>query len=82
MNYILRLSELLPGESCVVKKLESRPEIRRRLLDMGLVPKTRVKCLFRSPFGDPCAYLVRGAVIALRRDDADDIFVSPIMGGD
>ena len=82
MNYTFKLSGLLPGESCVVKNLESRPEIRRRLQDMGLVPKTRVKCLFQSPFGDPCAYLVRGAVIALRRDDADDIFVSPIMGGD
>lgn len=80
MNYILRLSGLLAGESCFVKSVDSRPEIRRRLQDMGLIPGTRVECLFKSPYGDPSAYLVRGAVVALRSVDADDIFVSPERG--
>ena len=81
MNDILRLSGLFAGESCIVDKVESSPGIRRRLQDMGLIPGTRVQCLFKSPYGDPCAYLIRGAVVALRNCDADDIVVSHKSGG-
>ena len=48
----------------------------RRLLDLGLVPGTRVACVARSPTGDPAAYRVRGAVIALRGGDAAGIQVT------
>ena len=44
--------------------------MRRRLLDLGLIPGTRVTCQGRSPAGDPAAYLVRGTVVALRARDA------------
>ena len=44
--------------------------MRRRLLELGLVPGTRAECLLRAPSGSPAAYLVRGAVIALRQCDA------------
>lgn len=81
MNYILRLSGLLPGESCVVKTVNAQPEIRRRLQDMGLIPGTKVECLFKSPGGDPSAYRIRGAVVAIRCCDADDIFVFKKHGG-
>lgn len=39
-------------------------------LDLGFVPGAQVECLGRSPLGDPAAYRVRGAVVALRRRDA------------
>ena len=42
----------------------------RRLLDIGFTEGTRVQCLYAAPSGEPRAYLVRGAVIALRREDA------------
>jgi len=45
----------------------------RRLIDLGLIRGTRVTCIARSPSGDPCAYLIRGALIALRRGDAQDV---------
>jgi ferrous iron transport protein A len=45
----------------------------RRLIDLGLVRGTRVTCVLKSPAGDPCAYLIRGALIALRRADADGV---------
>ena len=48
-----------------------------RLLDLGLIRGTRVTCIARSPWGDPAAYLVRGAVIALRDQDARDVAVCP-----
>ena len=52
--------------------------MRRRLLDLGLVENTAVECLGRSPGGDPAAYLIRGAVIALRDSDSRDILVQRV----
>ena len=49
--------------------------IRRRLLDIGLVEDTEVECLGQSPLGDPCAYLIRGAVIAIRSEDCRGILI-------
>lgn len=43
---------------------------RRRMLDLGLVPGTRVEVALRNPLGDPTGYRVRGAVVALRRAQA------------
>ncbi|MZP30915.1 ferrous iron transport protein A [Heliobacterium undosum] len=48
---------------------------RRRMLDIGLVPGTEVKVIRRSPIGDPTAYLVRGAVIGLRKNEASKVLV-------
>ena len=48
---------------------------RRRLLDLGLIPGTRVSAELRSPGGDPTGYRIRGAVIALRREQAERIRV-------
>lgn len=70
MRYIDRLSELRAGECAVVTGLETENTLRRRLQDLGLIRGTQVRCLMVSPLGDPCAYLIRGAVIALRRQDS------------
>ena len=48
---------------------------RRRLLDLGVVPGTIVDVVFESAAGDPIAYNIRGALIALRREQADWIQV-------
>ncbi len=64
------LSSLLPGERGTVAALTAEGEMRRRLQDIGLVAGTQVACVGVSPLGDPAAYRIRGAVIALRRDDA------------
>lgn len=67
------LSELPEGGSAHVERLTASGAIRRRLLDLGLTPGTRITCVGVSPAGDPAAYLIRGAVIALRRRDADGV---------
>lgn len=66
----LRLSDLREGESAYVKEVSAGPGMERRLTDLGLVRGTRVTCVLCSPAGDPRAYLIRGALIALRRSDA------------
>ena len=72
-----RLSAIEPGEAAEVVALAvtCRGAQRRRLLDLGLVPGTRVSSELRGPSGDPTAYRIRGALIALRRDQAHHIFV-------
>lgn len=58
-----------------MRELRSTGSMRRRLLDIGLINNTRVECLGRSPGGDPSAFLIRGAVIAIRSEDLKDILV-------
>lgn len=47
-------------------------------MDMGLVKNTCVECVGRSPLGDPSAYLIKGAVVAVRSRDCESIFVEVI----
>ena len=67
------LNLLEQGLVGVVDDLAVDGEQRRRLQDIGLIEGTSVTCLQKSPGGDPVAYLIRGAVIALRQDDAKKI---------
>lgn len=69
------LNDMVPGQRAVVSELHSSGSMRRRLLDIGLIKNTAVECLGRSPGGDPSAYLIRGAVIAIRAEDSKDIMV-------
>ncbi|RJQ09388.1 MAG: ferrous iron transport protein A [Bacillota bacterium] len=69
------LALLAPGEAGLVVGLSAGGLVRRRLLDLGFVPGTVLRAVRRSPLGDPTAYSVRGAVIALRAADANNILV-------
>lgn len=70
MNQIQTLDSIRPGERAVVEKLNISGNMRRRFLDIGLIENTTVECLGRSPGGDPSAYFIRGAVIAIRAQDS------------
>lgn len=69
----LKLSALQEGEGGYVSEIKADRAMLARLTDLGLVRGTYVRCLLRSPAGDPCAYLIRGALIALRRSAAEGI---------
>ena len=75
------LSELVPGESALVCNIE-KSDIRRRLSELGLVDKTRVSCVAKSALGGPSAYLIRGALVALRREDARAVTVESTAYGE
>lgn len=49
--------------------------MRRRILDLGIVQGTNIKPVLRSPLGDPTAYEVRGSIIAIREEDSKLISV-------
>ena len=74
------LNDLLPGQKARVLNISSCGTIRRRLLDLGLVKDTEVECLGASPWGDPKAYLIRGAVIAIRSQDCRHVHVISQQG--
>jgi DtxR family Mn-dependent transcriptional regulator len=66
------LSAVLPGETVRVLGIHSglQGPQRRRLLDLGIVPGTEVEAELAGPGGDPVAYRIRGALIALRKDQS------------
>lgn len=69
------LDMAVPGQTVVVDKLTCEGAERRRLMDLGILPGTEITVEMRSPLNDPTAYLVRGALIALRREQAQDIYI-------
>lgn len=75
MNRTCSLCDIDIGESAIVERLCVHGTMRRRLLDIGLCDGTTVRCVGRSPMGDPSAYLIRGAVIAIRACDGKHVMV-------
>lgn len=80
MNDLVPLSSLEVGTTCMIDSIHASEHMRRRLLDLGFSKGTLIKCLQYSPSGDPIAYMLRGTVIALRKEDACQILVC--KGGD
>lgn len=80
MKENIYLNKLDVGEIATVSGIFAEKEMRQRLEDLGIVEGTQIKCLMKSPLGDPTAFLIRGSVIALRREDSKNIGVS-VRGG-
>lgn len=80
MEEIIGLNKLKPGQSAYVTKINTEGMMRRRLLDIGLIENTQIECVGKSPSGDPSAYFIRGAVIAIREENSKQIYVKPNSG--
>lgn len=76
MEKTITLSELPVGQSARVETLIAEGNERRRMLDLGVIEGTKIESLYKSPAGNPVAYMIRGAVIALRNDVSEKITVS------
>ncbi len=72
---ITTLDRIAPGEKGVLLALPENFAARGRLTGMGFCKGEAIECVLVSPPGDPRAYLIRGAVIALRQSDAGKIRV-------
>lgn len=57
--------------------MSGAPDVRRRLLEMGLTPGTRVKVIRFAPLGDPMDIEVRGYHLSLRKHEAGQVTLSP-----
>ena len=69
----MNLSQLPLNKNGVIKEIRCEGNIRRRLLDLGLVKGTNIIPVLVSPSKDPRAFAVRGSIIAIRREDAESI---------
>ncbi len=72
------LSELEIGKKGIVITVGGEGALRRRLLDMGITPKTIVMVRKVAPLGDPIEINLRGYELTLRRDDAQKIEIEEI----
>jgi len=71
------LSELSPAEVALVEHVGGERAFRRRLMELGLVPGTRVELKAIAPLGDPLELLVRGSSLSIRRAEAALVLVTP-----
>lgn len=67
------LDRIKPGGSGIIKAVGGEGALRRRLLDMGLTPKTLVRVRKVAPMGDPMELCLRGYMLSIRKEDAANI---------
>ena len=78
MHQGLRTLDQLPlGASAVVHHLDCDRPVARRLMEMGLLPGTRIETVRRAPLGDPLKIRLRGYLLSLRLADAAGIQLIP-----
>ena len=74
-NSITSLNNLALNQIGVIEYINSSNNIKRRLLDLGIIKGTKIKPVFISPFGDPTAFEIRGYLLAIRNEDTKDIYI-------
>lgn len=76
MQKLIPLCRIGVGRCAKVKRIDVRGSMRRRFLDIGLVEDATVECVGRSPSGDPSAYRIRGAIVAIREEDCSGVLTA------
>lgn len=74
----MTLLSMKKGENATIRKLENGEEMKNRLMDLGFTPSSKTVLLYEAPSGDPKAFLIRGAVVALRKCDCEKIKIEEI----
>ena len=78
MNGKTYLCDINCGKKCRVLNLLAKGSVRRRLHDLGVIRGAEIECVLKSPLGDPFAFIICGAVLALRREDSELVEVEVI----
>lgn len=73
------LFDINVGQQCKILNIMIDGPLKRRLIDIGLTPNSTVCCVGQSPLKDPKAFLIRGAVIALRQEICEKITVRAVV---
>ncbi len=72
----MTLDNLNVGEVANVVYIDENANLYQRFIDIGIIKGTKIECVLKSPFNDPKAYLIRGAIIAIRNCDAEKINIT------
>ncbi|HOO23027.1 MAG TPA: FeoA family protein [Clostridia bacterium] len=74
----MTLDKLQTGKAGIITRVNGEGELRLRLLDMGLIPNTRVQAVKFAPLGDPMEIHLRGYALTLRLEDARQIEIKEV----
>lgn len=66
----MTLDNLPVGKTAIIKSVGGEGALRLRLLDMGLIPRTKISVIKVAPMGDPIEINVRGYELTIRKEDA------------
>jgi len=72
---IMTINDLKIGEEGVIREVLGEGVLRLRFLDMGLIPRTKVRVQKIAPLGDPIQLSIRGYELTIRREDAGKIMI-------
>ncbi|MCT4509373.1 MAG: FeoA domain-containing protein [Tepidibacter sp.] len=72
------LKDLDINKKCIVLNLLNQGISRRRMLDLGIIPGASIEVIRKSPLGEPKLYKIKGALIALRKEETVNILVKII----
>lgn len=78
MEKIKRLNQIPLDRIARIKRFETSEDVKRRLMDLGMVPGGEIRPVLKSPAGDPIAYEIKGAVIALRSHTSSAVWVEEV----
>ncbi len=77
-NEELPLSNLKKGQKAIVVRVGGKGAVKRRMMDMGLVPGSEIRVVRIAPFGDPIEFNVKGYSLSLRKSEAEHIIVGKV----
>ena len=77
---LITVEQLLPGSSGIITRIQGDPAIRRRLMEMGVLPGSKLTLIKWAPLGDPAECQIRGYKLSLRRAEAAFICVESKQG--
>ncbi|NLD19197.1 MAG: ferrous iron transport protein A [Clostridiales bacterium] len=80
IKYSIPLPSAKPGKEYVINRIEKHGSNTDSLKGYGIFPGIKIKLLFSSPTKNPSAYEIMGTVLALRHEDSNDIYISPVNG--
>lgn len=69
------VTDLKINQEANIIDVEGEGPLRRRLLEMGILPNTLIKVIKKAPLGDPLEISIRGYELSLRKEDAKSIKV-------
>jgi ferrous iron transport protein A len=78
MRKIIRLTQLELNLKAKLLKIVNKGSLKKKFLDMGLIPGTVIEILKIAPLGDPIDIKVRGYQLSLRKNEAENIIVEVI----
>lgn len=78
-NEEMPLSQLKKGHKAVIVQIGGKGAVKRRMMDMGMVPGAEIRVVRVAPFGDPIEFNVKGYSLSLRKSEAKNIIVGKVQ---